>query len=344
MFIVRFTSGLGNQMFQYAFCLLLKKLYPEVSVKADLTWFYANNDHHGYELYRIFGSGGQAMTSETGKAKEGGFCLEEASKNEIFRVTGLIPNVMATREMVSGNPNPGNHSRNAAKRFEGFRRYPNRILREFSGKKREPYIIDAFTESLTRERLEALDSSEDYYFIGFFTEEELFKPVLSEARRAFAFPAFEDEQNLSLKYEILSTNSVSIHVRRGDYVTTYRDMFKTLSREYYEKAIRMICEQTGLSGDSLRFFIFSDDPGFVEAEFGYIDNKKIVANNTGEQSFRDMQLMSLCRHNIIANSTFSQWAALLNENTGHLTIYPRAYLKDRDNEIKTISGWLMCDE
>lgn len=337
MFIVRFTSGLGNQMFQYSFCLLLKKMYPGVPVKADLTWFYANNDHHGYELYRIFGGNRPKGAGETGE----GFALEEASKNEIFKVTGVIPNVFPTREMVSERP--GRHSRTAAKRFEGFRRYPNRILREFTGKKREPYIIDAFSESLTRKRLENLNPKEDYYFIGFFTEEELFKPVLKEAGQAFVFPAFEDEANLSLKYEIISTNSVSIHVRRGDYVTTYRDMFKTLSREYYEKAIDLICEQTGLAKEALCFFIFSDDPEFVQAEFDYIDNKRIVANNTGEQSFRDMQLMSLCQHNIIANSTFSQWAALLNENAGHLTIYPRAYLKDRDNERKTISGWLMCD-
>ena len=62
--------------------------------------------------------------------------------------------------------------------------------------------------------------------------------------------------------------------------------------------------------------------------------------NEGNDSFRDMQLMSLCRHNIIANSTFSQWGALLNGNEEHITVYPASYLKDRDNEMKHFDGWV----
>ena len=66
----------------------------------------------------------------------------------------------------------------------------------------------------------------------------------------------------------------------------------------------------------------------------------IVSGNSGDKSFRDMQLMSICNHNIVANSTFSQWGALLNCNDNHTVIYPKTYMVDKDNEEKTTPGWV----
>ncbi len=327
MFIVRFTSGLGNQMFQYCFTLLLKKLYPSVPVKADLTWFYANNDHHGYELYRIF---------------KGSLSLEEASYKEIFKATGLLPNTRMPSDMVSFKNEReyrGSSDVSAAKRYERFLRYPNRIIREFTEKKRESRIFDELSGRTFD--INTLDPLKDYYFKGFFTEERFFSEVLDEAGKDFIFPEFEDPINLKLKEMIEKENSVSIHVRRGDYLTTYASMFRSLGRDYYEGAVKLISGLTGIDIKELKFYIFSDDPGFVKDEFVFIDNKVIVTNNTGNDSFRDMQLMSLCAHNIIANSTFSQWAAFLNKNEGRYVIYPRAYLKDQDNEEKHLKGFIM---
>lgn len=339
MFIVRFTSGLGNQMFQYCFTLLLKKLYPDTPVKADLTWFYANNDHHGFELVRIFG-------------QSSGFSLEEASKSELFRVTGLLPNLLMPKDMTvsrNGKAFTGRFRPETAMLFEKVRRYPNRLLREITGKKRAPFRIDegldanaaAIDNDAFYRRIASLDPGKDYYFTGFFISERFFAPVLKEARRAFLFPPFTDEKNRSLSTQIKGSYSVSLHVRRGDYLTVYQDSFIALGPEYYRAAIREICERTGKRQEELSFFLFSDDPDFVREAFNYLDNAVIIANNTGADSFRDMQLMALCRHNIIANSTFSQWAALLNENEGHLTIYPKAYLKHQDNEKKNLENWVM---
>jgi hypothetical protein len=346
MLTVRLSSGLGNQMFQYCFYLLLKKLYPGAQVRADLTWFYANNDHHGYELQRIFG-------------KNGSFLLEEASFSQLFRTTGLIPNCLMPKDMLSckeGKEYHGHFSEKQAAFFEEFRRYPNRLIREFTLKKRLPYIIDEggcpVVAGVIREELNnddiyklvnALDTSKDYYFTGFWISERYFKRVLSKAVRDFAFPQAVDEENRGLIREILDNpkRSVSLHVRRGDYLTVYKDKFMVLSREYYERAIEVILERTGLDRGELKFYIFSDDSDFVSKEFSFLKNKRVITHNKGRESFRDMQLMSLCAHNIIANSTFSQWAALLNKNEGQLTVYPRAYLKDQDNEEKTLKGWIM---
>ncbi|MCR5002184.1 MAG: alpha-1,2-fucosyltransferase [Lachnospiraceae bacterium] len=324
MIIVRFTSGLGNQMFQYSFYRFLKDLYSDVPVKADLTWFYANNDHNGYELERIFG-----------KVADSDFSIEEATKGEIFKVTGLVPN------MVRGG---GTGSR----AFEKFRRYPNRIIREFTQKKREPYIIDQLSGKICNEdsadghnemyeKVTHLDTAKDWYICGFWIEEKYLYGRLEEIRKQLRFPEIEDERNINLSDEIRSCNSVSIHVRRGDYLSaTYENMFVSLGRDYYEKAVGYIKDRV----DEPKFFIFSDDADFVRNEFTWLDDKCIVTGNEGDESFRDMQLMSLCKHNIIANSTFSQWGALLNENEGHMALYPAAYLKDRDNEVKKMPGWI----
>lgn len=324
MIIVRFTSGLGNQMFQYSFYRFLKDIYSDIPVKADLTWFYANNDHHGYELERIFG-----------KVADSDFSIEEATKGEIFKVTGLVPN------MIRGG---GTGSRT----FEKFRRYPNRIIREFTQKKREPYMIDQLSGKISNEdladgsnemyeKVTHLDTSKDWYICGFWIEEKYLYNRLDEIKRHLVFPEIADKGNKELADEIGSCDSVSIHVRRGDYLSkTYENMFVALGRDYYEKAVGYIKGRT----DKPRFFIFSDDADFVKEEFTWLENKCIVSGNEGEDSFKDMQLMSLCKHNIIANSTFSQWGALLNANEGHITVYPAAYLKDRDNEVKKMPGWV----
>lgn len=334
MIIVRFTSGLGNQMFQYSFYRFLKNRYKDTSVKADLTWFYANNDHHGYELQRIFAA-----------AKNCAFELEEATKGEIFKATGLIPNMRQPKSMITGGDR-GKYTDKQARSFERFRRYPNRIIREFTQKKREPYVIDQLSGKLCNDdvpfnevydKVTHLDISKDWYIIGFWIEEKYIRGRVDEIRRHFRFPEITDEENREIAERITSCNSVSIHVRRGDYLSSvYENMFVALGRDYYEGAVNYIRGRA----DDPEFFIFSDDPDFVRNEFSWLENKHIVTGNPGDDSYRDMQLMSLCKHNIIANSTFSQWGALLNENEGHITVYPSAYLKDRDNEIKTFEGWV----
>lgn len=346
MIIVRFTSGLGNQMFQYSFYQFLRDRYPDTAVKADLTWFYANNDHHGYELERIFGP-----------VEGTKFHVEEATKREIFRATGLIPNLRQPASMLTGRDQKqeGKYTDKQAQSFEKLRRYPNRIIREFTLKNREPYIIDQLSGKICNEdilpddpkaseprnemfeKVTRLDTVKNWYIMGFWIEEKYLYGRLDEIRKHLRFPDITDDRNKRIADEIKSCDSVSIHVRRGDYLSAiYENMFVALGRDYYEKAVNYIKEKT----DNPRFFIFSDDGDFVRDEFTWLDDKIIVTGNEGDESFRDMQLMSLCKHNIIANSTFSQWGALLNENEGHITVYPAAYLKDRDNEVKKMQGWV----
>lgn len=325
MIVVRFTSGLGNQMFQYSFYRLMQETYPNTEVKADLTWFYANNDHHGYELQRVFGD-----------APDTQFAVREATKGELMRATGLLPNLCSGR---------------MGKGFEKLRRYPNRILREFTGRKRAHYQIDQLTGNISNEDVVQpdgtvknelyetvmhLDTSRDWYLIGFWIEEKYYLDRIHKLQKELRFSAALTGKNAELAEKISKENAVSLHVRRGDYLVQYADMFAVLNRDYYEKAVSYIEERT----EHPHFYIFSDDSAFVSKEFDWLPNKTLVFHNAGDDSFYDMQLMSLCKHNIIANSTFSQWGALLNRNAGHITVYPAAYLKDKDNEKKQMPGWV----
>lgn len=326
MIVVRFTSGLGNQMFQYSFYRLMQETYPNTEVKADLTWFYANNDHYGYELQRIFGASSHSR-----------FQIVEASKADIFKVTGLMPNLCSHR---------------FAKSFEKFRRYPNRILREFTGKRLAPYQIDQLSGSISNEDIQCpdgsvknalydtlmhLNPSENWYLIGFWIEEKYYRDRIFKLREELKFDSHLTGKNEELAIKMRKENSISIHVRRGDYLSpTYSGMFKSLGRDYYEKAVAYISEHVTHPS----FYLFSDDSAFVEKQFDWLPNRTIITHNTGNDSYLDMHLMSLCKHNIIANSTFSQWGALLNQNEDHLTLYPAAYLTNRDNEEKTLSGWV----
>lgn len=310
MIIVRITSGLGNQMFQYNLYRLLKEKYPGTAVKVDLTWFYANDDHHGYELDRVFGH------------SEGDFAIEEATFKDIFKITGQIPNC----------------SKKHGRFFEKFRRYPNRLLKNNLAKSRKDNIIDALSETVSYERLINLDTSKDWYIIGFWIEEAFWKNRIDSLKKELRFDDDYSDENRNMVSRILDkeTDSVSIHVRRGDYLTVYAGQFKPLGRDFYEAAINEIkkcCNRP-------HFYIFSDDPKWVTEEFSEIGDKTVVDINSGNDSFRDMQLMSLCKHNIIANSTFSTWASILNDNAGHVTIYPKDYLRDEDSEIKSLENWI----
>ncbi|MBQ7464183.1 MAG: alpha-1,2-fucosyltransferase, partial [Lachnospiraceae bacterium] len=116
----------------------------------------------------------------------------------------------------------------------------------------------------------------------------------------------------------------------------YEDKFVSLGMDFYRRAADVILS----AYPDARFFIFSDDKDFISKSFDWLENKVVVTGNTGADSYRDMYLMSICDHNIIANSTFSTWGALLNKNENKMVIYPEKYLSGQDSEKKTLKGWV----
>lgn len=149
---------------------------------------------------------------------------------------------------------------------------------------------------------------------GYFQSERYFSSIRNKLLVDFEFPPL-DSINLGIQEQILSSeNSVSIHIRRGDYLKpAVRNYHGVLPLEYYRKAIENIEKELV----EAQYFIFSDDPEWCETNLqGILWNFTIVRGNDGKKSWKDMFLMTQCRHHIIANSSFSWWGAWLGQKAG----------------------------
>jgi len=172
-----------------------------------------------------------------------------------------------------------------------------------------------------------LDAPDNSFVKGNFQSEKYFESIESVIRDEFKFTKQLDLENLKWKNEILNSNSVSIHIRRSDYISLKQNAnkFAQIPLSYYQNAITYISQNS----PSSVFFVFSDDIKWVkenlisDAPLHFIEN-----NNTPQTSHFDMQLMSLCKHNIICNSTFSWWSAWLNNNPQKMVIAPQNWFAD----------------
>ena len=159
------------------------------------------------------------------------------------------------------------------------------------------------------------------YLMGYWQSEKYFNDFEENIRSDFSFKAALDGENLETSVRMRGCNSVSLHVRRGDYVThaPTAKILNACSIDYYYKAISRIGEKV----PAPHFFVFSDDQQWVRNNLKVPFPAEYIDRNHGMQSYIDMQLMSLCKHQIIANSSFSWWGAWLNVNPEKIVIAPR---------------------
>lgn len=139
-----------------------------------------------------------------------------------------------------------------------------------------------------------------------------------------------NESSLKLMEEMKSGTSVAVHIRRGDYTseTYYQSFGQFSSKDYYLAAIERM-KQMVPDG---RFYFFSDDMEWVRENLK-ADNAVYVEFNKNEDSWQDLFLMSQCQHHIIANSTFSYWAAMLAKHPQQKVIAPKKWYVWDDPDI-----------
>jgi hypothetical protein len=190
---------------------------------------------------------------------------------------------------------------------------------------------------------EILGLPDNVYLDGYWQSERYFNDISDIIRDDFLILHNPSEMNRKMLDKIQNCNSVSVHIRRGDYVTnpkTQRVHF-VCDEEYYETAFEMIKKQI----EKPYFFVFSDDPLWAQNHIVPDGPVTFVSHNTGIQSSEDMRLMMNCKHHIIANSSFSWWGAWLGKKPEQLVIAPGKWFNTKvcNYHDRLPSGWLIAD-
>lgn len=158
---------------------------------------------------------------------------------------------------------------------------------------------------------------------GYWQSEKYFGSSLDLLRKSINIIQYVQPNLQDVCEKISSSPSVSIHVRRGDYISSASATYGGIcDSEYYRRAIdRILAVET-----DAQFYLFSDDINWCKENITWVENLVFCDFTTSQ--YQDLALMSLCKHNIIANSSFSWWGAYLNENDSKVVVGPTKWLND----------------
>lgn len=298
MLIVNLKGGLGNQMFQYATGLDLirqieqnKKNYHSEQIRQLKTVFLL--DISGYSDPRVV----KSNTPRTFDLKH-------------FNITAQIAD------------------------FEKIQlvKYPtgiwSKICRGLNKKIFRNFYQD-YHPQLLEKHIKKMLLGQNVYLDGFFQSEKNF--INSRSKILEEFELRDEHKTNTVKNlaeQISLTESVSIHIRRGDYAnnSTTKKYHGLCPISYYSTAIKMITDIKKYSN----FYIFTDDLNWVKENLK-IEQKKIFISGQNLTSQQELFLMSKCKHNIIANSSFSWWGAWLNQNQNKIIIAPEKWTIKNNN-------------
>lgn len=177
------------------------------------------------------------------------------------------------------------------------------------------------------------------YFKGFYQSERFFATIHDEIRKAFTFDlSHANKKSIDMMKQIDATpNSVSLHIRRGDYLQSkhWTAIGSVCQLPYYQNAIAEMNRQIGHPS----YYVFSDDMDWVKTNIP-LENATYIDWNTGQDSWQDMMLMSHCQNHIICNSTFSWWGAWLNPRINKIVMAPQRWFNHSEAPYIYPEGWI----
>ena len=290
--VVRQTSGLGNQLFQYAAGRYLAKKYAaSLRIAHELP---QNLALHGWSrpvLLQKF-----AISAQIGQVNP--FDRLVLSTQPHFALAGQIARAAGKIQVIRQEP-------------------------------------DAF---LLRHDFQVLDGSRIVYLLGYWQTHSIVREVEAELRAELSLvePLGEASQRMAQRIAATKT-SVSIHLRRGDYLTVFGAK-AVLPAAYYDRAIEVMMERFPDS----TFFIFSDDVPYAKEWAARNPRFVLVDHNDAATAHEDLRLMALCQHHVIANSTFSWWGAWLNPRSDKQVVAPANWLGFETSKTDiALPGWTL---
>ena len=171
-----------------------------------------------------------------------------------------------------------------------------------------------------------LETGPNTYLEGYWQSVKYFTHIETVIRREFTVTHGMDAKNKEIAEQIVRVPSVSVHIRRGDYVSNRmtNQVHGTCPIEYYVRASTLIARMV----NTPRFFVFSDDTEWVMHHLKLNSPITIIGHNGQDKDYEDLRLMSLCKHHIIANSSFSWWGVWLNNRPDKIVIAPQKWFND----------------
>ena len=213
----------------------------------------------------------------------------------------------------------------------------NKLINEFIV--RSPFIKSAnyLREPYFQFYDKAINVGKQVYLNGYWQSEKYFSSIRNQLLSELNPVSGLSTESQSILEDIKLHNSVSVHIRRGDYInSTNQSIYHVCSLEYYRKAVDCICSKVA----EPKFYIFSDDVEWVKSNLKFNHHIQFIEHNKGKNSYQDLILMSKCKHNIIANSSFSWWGAWLNQHENKIVIAPEKWFKDDKKQTKD----LICEK
>ena len=160
------------------------------------------------------------------------------------------------------------------------------------------------------------------YLQGYFQSERYFADQEEAIREDFRFRSPPPNSCREVLAKILSTDSISMHIRRTDYLTVGLDQY-ALSMSYYLRALEYVCSKLAKP----HVFVFSDDAAWAFANL-HLQVPMIIVSNSQMRDYEELQLMSMCKNHIIANSSFSWWGAWLASGNEKIVIAPEHWMAE----------------
>ena len=181
---------------------------------------------------------------------------------------------------------------------------------------------------------QVLQARGNLYLDGYWQSEKYFKEIEDVIRREFTVKYRADPVNEQVGQRIRNTDSVCLHIRRGDYASNpeINKIYGLCSLDYYHTAVR---ELTGALATP-HFFVFSDDPRWAQENLKINSPVTFVGHNGGSKDYEDLRLMSLCKHYVIANSSFSWWGAWLGSHPAKMVFAPGVWFQTQQHNTRDL--------